>query len=64
MKMRKSLYKIAEKNLLAVEERGDLETRYNDSEDFLDVAVWTLQKMLEEAYELGKKQGEKQCKKN
>lgn len=62
--MRKSLYKIAEKNLLAVEERGDLETRYNDSEDFLDVAVWTLQKMLEEAYELGKKQGEKQCKKN
>ncbi|MGT2681429.1 DUF6900 domain-containing protein [Streptococcus porci] len=64
MKMRKSLYKIAEKNLLAVEQRGDLETRYNDSEDFLDVAVWTLQKMLEEAYELGKKQGEKQCKKN
>lgn len=64
MKMRKSLYKIAEKNLLAVEERGDLKTRYNDSEDFLDVAVWTLQKMLEEAYELGKKQGEKQCKKN
>lgn len=64
MKMRKSLYKIAEKNLLAVEERGNLETRYNDSEDFLDVAVWTLQKMLEEAYELGKKQGEKQCKKN
>ncbi|HEL1597978.1 DUF6900 domain-containing protein [Streptococcus suis] len=64
MKMRKNLYKIAEKNLLAVEERGDLETRYNDSEDFLDVAVWTLQKMLEEAYELGKKQGEKQCKKN
>lgn len=62
--MRKNLYKIAEKNLLAVEERGDLETRYNDSEDFLDVAVWTLQKMLEEAYELGKKQGEKQCKKN
>ena len=45
---------IAKKNLYAVEERGDLETRNWDGADFFEVSVWGLKKALEEAYLLGK----------
>ena len=48
------LLEIAKKNSYAVENRGDLERRNNDSEDFLDISVWSLKGMLREAYELGK----------
>ena len=48
------LLEIAKKNSYAVETRGDLEKRNNDSEDFLDISVWSLKEMLREAYELGK----------
>ncbi len=36
-----------------------LETRNSDSLDFHDVAVWSLKKALQEAYEAGKKLAEK-----
>ncbi len=49
------LLEIAKKNSYAVENRGDLEKRNNDSEDFLDISVWSLKEMLREAYELGKR---------
>ena len=49
-----ALLEIAKKHSYAIEERGDLEKRKNDSEDFLEVSVWSLKKMLKEAYELGK----------
>ena len=48
------LLEIAKKHSYAVENRGDLEKRNNDSEDFLDISVWSLKEMLREAYELGK----------
>lgn len=48
------LLEIAKKNSYAVENRGDLEKRNSDSEDFLDISVWSLKEMLREAYELGK----------
>ena len=48
------LLEIAKKNLYAVEERGDLETRNWDGADFFEVSVWELKKALEEAYLLGK----------
>lgn len=57
--MKKELFEIAARNIYAVEQRGDLDQRYRDDDDFLDVAVWTLRKMLEEAYELGKQDGDK-----
>ena len=50
----KALLEIAKKHSYAIEERGDLEKRNNDSEDFLEVSVWSLKEMLKEAYELGK----------
>ena len=49
-----ALLEIAKKHSCGIEERGDLEKRNNDSEDFLEVPVWSLKEMLKEAYELGK----------
>lgn len=50
----KQLLEIAKRNSHAIENRGDLEKRNTDAEDFLDISVWSLKKMLEETYELGK----------
>ena len=49
----KQITEIAAKHLIAVQERGDLETRRSDSEDFIEVSVWSLKAALEEAYEAG-----------
>lgn len=51
-----SLLKIAKEYSIEIEERGNLETRMDDSEDFLEISVWSLKKMLEEAYKLGLKE--------
>ena len=51
----KKVYEIAAKHLIAVEERGGLETRHSDSEDFIEVPVWGLEAALKEAYEAGRK---------
>ena len=53
--MKKQLIEIAKKNSYSIETRGDLETRNRDSEDFIEMSVWSIKAMLEEAYELGKK---------
>lgn len=53
-KAEKELLEIAKENSYAIELRGDLERRNDDSEDFLDIPVWAIKKMLKEAYELGK----------
>ena len=53
--MNDKLIKIAKKNFYAVEERGNLETRDNDHEDFFEVSVWGLKAALEEAYKAGVK---------
>ena len=51
----KTILEIAMKNIIAVEERGSLETRRCDCEDFFEVGVWELEKALKEAYEAGRK---------
>lgn len=53
-KIEKTLLAIAKKNNWEVEERGDLETRHSDQDDFIEVSVWGLKAMLEEAYAAGK----------
>lgn len=49
------LVTIAKENIVAMENRADLERHYSDEEDFLDIAVWELKTILINAYELGKK---------
>lgn len=57
MPIKKELYEIAERNVYGLNGRGDLEQRFSDEEDFLDISVWGLRTMLEEAYQLGKQEG-------
>jgi len=38
-----------------VQERGDLEARHCDSEDFIEGSVWGLEAALKDAYEAGRK---------
>lgn len=54
-KIESKLLNIAKENSVAIEERGDLKRRYNDSEDFIEVPVWGIEEMLKAAYELGMK---------
>lgn len=56
------LVEIAKKHIYSVETRGDLETHNNDSEDFLNVSVWNIKAVLEEAYKLGKDNGARKAK--
>ena len=51
----KQITEIAAKHLITVQERGDLETRHCDSEDFIEVSVWGLEAALKDAYEAGRK---------
>lgn len=48
------LLEIAKKRSAAIAERGDLQERGSDSEDFIELSVWNLKAMLEEAYQLGR----------
>ena len=50
----RELLKIAKRFSASVEQRGDLKARNNDSEDFIDISVWGLEQMLQQAYKLGK----------
>ena len=50
------LLKIAKEAFYSIEQSGDLETRHNDHEDFLDILVWGLKEVLIQAFEYGKKQ--------
>lgn len=50
----RELLKIAKRYSASVEQRGDLKARNNDSEDFLDISVWGLEQMLQQAYKLGR----------
>lgn len=48
------LLEIAKDRIYAIEARGDLEQRNNDSEDFIEVSVGSIQDILIAAYQLGK----------
>ena len=56
-KEQRKVLEIAKRVVYGVKERGDLEQRFRDSDDFLDIAVWTLRQAMEEAYALGKEDG-------
>lgn len=53
-KQQKALLDIAKRLMASVDSRGNLEERGCDSEDFIEVPVWGIQKAMEEAYLLGK----------
>lgn len=50
----KALLEIAKRLMASVDSRGDLEEHGCDSEDFIEVPVWGIQKAMGEAYLLGR----------
>lgn len=50
----KAIFEIAKQHIFGLEERGDLDAKYSDSLDFLDVSVWCLKSALIAAYNLGR----------
>lgn len=42
-----------------LEQRGGIDARNNDQEDFPEVSIWGIREMLEKAYRLGLKDGKK-----
>ena len=53
------LEKIAMTASYSLKERGGIEMRHNDREDFPEIEIASIQVMLEDAYRLGLKDGEK-----
>ena len=51
----KTIFEIAAKHMILVQERGDLQPRHRDSDDFIEVSVWGLEAALKDAYEAGQK---------
>ena len=45
---------IAKKYSYTIQERGDLESRMNDEEDYIEVSIMSIEAMLEAAYKAGK----------
>lgn len=52
--LEKRLLEIAMKHSYEMKERKDFEPRNRDSEDFIEVSIWGLKAMLEEAFKAGK----------
>ena len=57
-KTAKALEKIAMSASYSLEYRGGIDERNNDSEDFPEISIRALKEMLEQAYLLGKADGE------
>ena len=53
--MKKALLDIAKTASIEIKQRGDLNYRGNDEEDYLNISVGAIEYILEKAYELGKK---------
>ena len=57
----KRLEQIALEASYSLEERGGIEARNNDTEDFPEISILAIQAMLEKAYLLGKADGMKKA---
>ncbi|HDU7703273.1 TPA: hypothetical protein RF508_002905 [Listeria monocytogenes] len=59
---KRKIYNIAKKHIYGLPERGDLKVHNSDREDFLDIAVWSLEDALIATYEQGRKDGQNESK--
>ena len=49
------LVKIAQENIIGLEDRKDLESHNSSDADFFEASIWDIKAALVAAYELGKK---------
>ena len=59
---KRKIYNIAKRYIVGLPECGDLKAHNSDREDFLDIAVWSLEDALIAAYEQGRKDGQNESK--
>lgn len=57
-KEQEQILEVAKQHIFQIADRGDMETRHSDGEDFMDIAVWCLKDALEAAYKLGRNNGQ------
>ena len=55
----KKLEQIAMAYSIEILERGGLDTRNNDREDFPEISIWSIRDILKEAYKAGLEDGKK-----
>ena len=55
----KKLEQIAMAYSIEILERGGLDTRNNDWEDFPEISIWSIRDILKEAYKAGLEDGKK-----
>lgn len=55
----KKLEEIAMAYSIEILERGGLDDRNNDREDFPEISIWSIRQILEEAYKAGLEDGRK-----
>ena len=53
------LEEIAMAYSIEIMERGGLDTRNNDREDFPEISIWAIKSIMEEAYKAGLEDGRK-----
>lgn len=53
------LLSVAKETIPALENRADLKAQGSDGADFIETSVWSLDALLQKAYELGKADGRK-----
>ena len=56
---KKKLEDIAMAYSIEIQERGGLDERHNDREDFPEISIWGIKDMLEAAYKAGLEDGGK-----
>lgn len=54
---KEKIFSVASQEIVGLPERGSLETKHNDDEDFMVVSVWELSAALEKVYRLGVSDG-------
>ena len=54
---KEKIFSVASQDIVGLPERGSLETKHNDDEDFMVVSVWELSAALEKVYRLGVSDG-------
>lgn len=54
---KEKIFSVASQEIVGLSERGSLETKHNDDEDFMVVSVWELSAALEKVYRLGVSDG-------
>ena len=55
----KKLEQIAMAYSIEIMERGGLDTKNNDREDFPEISIWSIRDILKEAYKAGLEDGKK-----